>query len=121
MRDKELGRAGERLAGAFLERKGYRILERNYRSPHGELDIIASKGGLLVFCEVKTRSCGDIIEALEAVGPRKQERIVRTASYYLFREKPACRRCRFDVIALLRECGRWRIEHVQDAFEIGEI
>ena len=109
------------MAGGFLERKGYRILERNYRSPYGELDIIASKGEMLVFCEVKTRSCGDIMEALEAVGPRKQERIARTASHYLFHERPACRRCRFDVIALLRERGRWRIEHVQDAFEIGEI
>ncbi|MFW6113772.1 MAG: YraN family protein [Actinomycetota bacterium] len=121
MNNKELGREGERMASAYLKKQGYRILERNYRSPYGELDIIARKGDLLVFCEVKTRSCDDVVEALEAVGPEKQEHMAKTAYHYLDCVGPPCSYCRFDVVALLTEHGEWRIDHVKDAFEIGEI
>ena len=123
MADRHLktGRKGEEAASRYLRRRGYRILERNFRSPFGELDIIARRGDLLVFCEVKTRTGGSREEALEAVDRRRRERMARAASFYLARAgDPEARRCRFDVIALLYEGGKWKIVHVEDAFEIGD-
>jgi len=115
-----LGREGEERACAFLKRKGYRILDRNYRSPHGEVDIVAARRGVLVFCEVKTRTLGGMEEALEAVDGAKQGRIARVAEHYLAFKSPGVDRCRFDVIALLKKDSKWKIEHVEDAFEVGE-
>ena len=121
MGNRELGLKGEKVACNFLKRQGYRILERNYRSPFGEVDIIARKGKSLVFCEVKTRSGGDMEEALEAVDTVRQGRLGRAASYYLSAVGDHRSECRFDVIALLRDGGGWRIEHVEDAFEVGRL
>lgn len=117
----ELGRQGEEAACAFLRRRGYRILARNYRCPYGEVDIVACKGGALVFCEVKARARGDLEEALEAVDARRRERMARAASHYLAREGDGGKHCRFDVIALLKNGRAWKIEHVRDAFETGEL
>ena len=120
MGNREKGRAGEDAACAFLKRRGYRILDRNYRCPYGEVDIIASKGGILVFCEVKARSGGDLEEALGAVDARRQGRMARAASHYVASEGDGGHACRFDVIALMRGGPRRRIVHVKDAFEMGE-
>lgn len=117
----ELGREGEERARGFLARRGYRILCRNYRCTYGEVDIIASRGGCLIFCEVKTRSAGDMAEALEAVDARRRRRMAMAAAHYLSRRGTADAFCRFDVIALLKREGMWRIEHVKDAFETGEL
>jgi putative endonuclease len=121
MRNREVGLAGEDAACTFLEHKGYRILDRNYRCPSGELDIIAAKQGQLVFCEVKARTGGDLEEALGAVDQKRQARMARAASHYLAEERRAARSCRFDVIALLKCGAEWKIVHVEDAFEIGEL
>lgn len=121
MGNRELGLAGEEAASAFLKRRGYRILRRNFRSPFGEVDIIASKGGSLVFCEVKARSGGEMESALEAVDRKRQRRLARAASYYLAMEGGAKKPCRFDVIALLRSGEGWKISHVENAFEIGDL
>jgi len=71
--NRELGAAGEEAACSFLRRRGYRIMDRNYRCPFGEIDVIARRGGLTVFCEVKTRSGGDFEEALGAVDLERRE------------------------------------------------
>jgi len=73
--NRELGMAGEDAACAFLKRRGYRIIDRNYRCPCGELDVVAAKRGLTVFCEVKARSGGGFEEALGAVDARRQGRL----------------------------------------------
>ncbi|RJP26940.1 MAG: YraN family protein [Actinobacteria bacterium] len=119
--NRELGAAGEDAACAFLRRKGYRIMDRNYRCSQGELDVIASKRGRLVFCEVKARSGGEIEEALGAVDAKRQGRMARAASHYLNAEGRVAKDCRFDVIALLKDGPTWKIVHVEDAFEIGEL
>lgn len=83
MNRKEIGTAGERLAGEMLERQGYRILERNYRCFYGEIDLIAEKNNKVAFVEVKTRltdSCGD---GRSAVDFKKRRRIHNAAGYYL--------------------------------------
>jgi len=115
------GKAGEETACRYLRRRGFRILARNYRSPFGELDIVATRGGQIVFCEVKTRTLGDAEEALGSVDATRRRRMAQAASHFLDREGASCSHCRFDVIALLREGGKWKIMHVEDAFEVGDL
>lgn len=112
------GRVGEEAATRFLRKKGYRILERNLRTPFGELDIVARRGRELVFCEVKSRNGGDMEEALAAVDARKRERMARAAAFYLSHLGMGGLSCRFDVIALLNGQRGWKIMHVRDAFVV---
>ncbi len=103
----------EKKAAEYLEKKGFHILERNYRDRYGEIDIIARDGSYVVFIEVKYR--GSIRNGYpeEAVSLRKQERIRHTARYFLFsRRYPEDTPCRFDVVAVLGE----EIYLVKDAF-----
>jgi putative endonuclease len=115
---RRIGAAGEDRACSFLRWRGYHILERNYRCPFGELDIIAHKGRRIVFCEVKARSSGERDMAFAAVDSNRQRRMARTASHYLQAKNVWRKDCRFDVIALLKDGSRWRIEHVKNAFEV---
>lgn len=98
---KELGREGEKAAAELLEAKGYRILEQNYRTRYGEIDIIAAKGTTLVFVEVKTRASTRCGIPEEAVDFRKQQKIRKLAVEYLSR---TCGQyysdLRFDVVAI---------------------
>ena len=89
---KEVGRIGESIAGQFLERKGFTILERNYRKPWGEIDLIAEKGSIVRFVEVKTlsrESMPDVSREMsdyrpeEQVHPAKLRKIARTAEMYM--------------------------------------
>lgn len=112
-----LGRAGEELAGEFLRKKGYRVLEKNYRTCFGEIDLIARDRDVIVFVEVKTRSDESFGRPFEAVHPRKREKIRKTALWFLKRfkeEVPA----RFDVLSISVEDGKPIIDHIKDAFEV---
>lgn len=107
------GALQEAQAAEFLEAKGYQLIQRNYRSPFGEIDLIARHGEYLVFVEVKYRRDSRGGHPLEAVGACKQRRICRTASYYCLRhgygeDTP----CRFDAVGILGE----EVIHVEDAF-----
>ncbi len=121
MGNRELGMAGEEAACAFLRRGGYRILDRNYRCAYGEIDIVARSGGVTVFCEVKARSGGEVEEALGAVDERRRGRLSRAAAHYLCAVGAGGGECRFDVIALLKRGAGWKVVHVEDAFEAGEM
>lgn len=83
MDKRELGKIGEDMAAAILERKGYRILQRNYRCRYGEIDIIADHYGGLCFVEVKTRQGFHYGRPCEAVTAEKKKHIRRTARHYL--------------------------------------
>ena len=87
------------MAAEFLMRQGYEILERNFRVPGGELDLIAETDAVLVFVEVKTRSNDRFGQPAEAVDRRKQEHMRRAAAYYLMLY-PAEKEVRFDVIEI---------------------
>jgi putative endonuclease len=100
MQRQELGFSGENLAVAELERRGYAILARRYRTRRGEIDIVAQDGDTLVFVEVKVRTTAERGTAAEAVTPRKQRRLVAMAVDYLARTRASNRRCRFDVVAI---------------------
>lgn len=117
----QLGETGERLAAAHLERLGYRIVERNYRSRWGELDIIVFDGRTLAFVEVKTRRAnGRAGGALEAVSPGKQAQVRRIASRWLVErtDRPHADALRFDAIGVTVDgAGRLlALEHLEGAF-----
>lgn len=96
----QLGKSGEDLAVTELERRGYAILERRYRTNRGEIDIVARDGSAIVFVEVKARVTREFGTAAEAVTPRKQHQLVRMAIEYLARHRLAGCPCRFDVVAI---------------------
>jgi len=95
-----LGRQGEDLACRELRRRGYAILARRFRTRHGEIDIVARDGDVLVFVEVKARSSRRFGGALGAVTARKQRQVIAIAQRYMARVGWAARPCRFDVVAL---------------------
>lgn len=103
---------GENLACRHLEGRGFTILERNFRIKAGEIDIIARRDDLLVFCEVKARESDEYGRPFEAVTPYKQGRIRRVAEAYLAIKNPDFEDARFDVISI--ENGG--ITHIENAF-----
>jgi putative endonuclease len=97
----ELGRAGEEKAAAWYRARGYAVLDRNWRCAAGEIDLICARGGTLVICEVKARTGSWHGHPLEAVTPRKQQRLRRLAAAYLRARPGRWAEVRFDVAALL--------------------
>ena len=112
----QLGRAGEDMAAGHLRRQGYEIVERNFRCREGELDLIARKEGVLVFCEVKTRRADRWGEPSEAVGWEKQRRIRRLAAHWMGLRAPGRVEVRFDVISIIASGGTPQLTHIVDAF-----
>lgn len=115
-----LGRIGEDLATRHLEAEGFRILERNWRASladvRGEVDIIATEGRCLVFCEVKSRRQSVAVSAFAAVDWRKQTQLRRLAAIYLASHH--CGDVRFDVVAVAwpPAGGSAEITHIRGAF-----
>lgn len=115
--NKLLGREGEDIAERFLKKRGYRILERNFSTRSGEIDLIALHGGAVVFVEVKTRT-SDAYGAPElAVNLRKQRRMVKAALAYIKYRNLHQVPCRFDVVAITTSAEQ-EVEHIQNAFEM---
>lgn len=114
-----LGRWGEEVAESYLRKKGYKILERNYRTPVGEIDLIARDSRDLVFVEVKTRRSNLFGAPQDAVGAAKQRQILRTAQWYLSSRKDDALNPRFDVVAVTQQGGDAIVDHFIDAFHIG--
>jgi len=115
---KLLGRTGEERAAKFLVSKGYRILERNYSTRSGEIDLIGMHQGTVAFIEVKTRS-NDAFGAPElAVDHRKQQRMIKAALGYIKEKKLHQVPCRFDVVAIISTANEQQVELIQNAFEI---
>jgi putative endonuclease len=113
-----LGARGEALAVQYLQKKRFKILERNFATPVGEIDIIARQGRCLVFVEVKTRRSNAFGSPAEAVGPRKQRQVVRAAKWYLAAGQGRGLQPRFDVMAILLSGEMCEIEHIPAAFGI---
>ena len=112
----ETGFRGERLAEEYLCSKGFRILHRNWRSSHRELDLIALEGEELVFVEIKTRGGTAYGFPEEAVSPAKQAHLRAAAEDFLERH-PEYRTARFDVVSILLQGGHLKeLLHLRDAF-----
>ena len=110
------GAKGEDIAVDFLMKKGYRVLTRNFRFQHGEIDIIAEDGQVLVFVEVKTRRSLEYGTPEESISKRKRKLLRRTADGYMYTKKIEDRECRCDVIAIEYQNNIPEIRHLVDAF-----
>ena len=110
-----LGQRGERAAEKTLRQAGMRILQRGFRTPQGEIDLIARDGDVLVFVEVKTRRGG---QPAEAVTPAKQRRLTLAALAFLKQHRLLEQKSRFDVVAIVwpEQSQDPHIEHFRDAF-----
>jgi putative endonuclease len=113
-----LGKRGEDLACAELEKRGYVIVDRRFRTRCGEIDIVARDGGVLVFVEVKARSGSNFGTPLESVTWQKQQRLSRMAASYLCVNRLTSVACRFDVVSILEQQGTPTIELVKGAFDM---
>ncbi len=115
----QFGHEGESAAIAFLKKKGYRVLEKNFRSKVGEIDIIAEQAGVVVFIEVKARSNHEFGHPFDALTPIKQKKIIQTAQSFLARKRIAEKPMRFDVVALTSDPhGSWEVELLENAFQV---
>jgi putative endonuclease len=113
-----LGKSGEDCACRELERRGYAILARRYRTRFGEIDIIARDGPTIVFVEVKARTSERYGEPAEAVTLHKQSKVTAMAEDYLARRHLHDASCRFDVVAVEFEAGgKLKVEVFQNAFD----
>ena len=112
------GKIGEEAAAAFLRRKGYQIIERNYRNKLGEIDIIARDGGVLAFIEVRTKSSEAFGSPFESITKQKQKKLGQVSQSYLKMKQMTEADARFDVVAVfLAEHRCQRIELIKNAFE----
>ncbi|MBI5186003.1 MAG: YraN family protein [Nitrospinae bacterium] len=101
----DCGRKGEELALKLLQKEGYRIIERNFRCPFGEIDVVARDGKTVVFVEVKARESGRLSPPYLAVGKAKRMKIKKSARYYLNRKRAGQVECRFDIVSITFDDG----------------
>ncbi|MFI5221888.1 MAG: YraN family protein [Bacteroidia bacterium] len=110
----QFGKIGEDIAAGYLERKGYKILARNYVFGKVEIDIICEYKNEIIFVEVKTRTSGQMAFPEQAVGKAKQKNI-RLAAENFLEEREWARPHRFDIVAVIKG-EKFEIEHFEDAF-----
>ncbi len=115
-----LGAKGERAAARYLRKRKHRILARNYLCPYGEIDLVSSCDGFIVFVEVKTRTDASWQDPLEIVNEAKWRRVHRAAQAFLTRCVQGDPPCRFDLITVVWPKGSSAsIEHFESAYEPG--
>lgn len=113
-----LGKEGERVAELYLQKKGYKLVERNYRCSGGELDLVVLDRRVVVFVEVKTRTGIGFGSPLEAVEFHKQRRMIRAAQFFLAEKNLQQRDARFDVVGVSWPGREPVVEHIENAFEL---
>ena len=114
----QFGKRSENLAVWYLKKIGYKIIEQNYRTPLGEIDIIAKEKKTIVFVEVKSRQSIRYGNPKWAVTPKKQRKISMVALQYLKSIRQTDARARFDVVAITSNRDEPQIEVVKNAFEL---
>jgi len=115
----KLGQKAEKIAVSFLKKKNFKILHQNYKTPVGEIDVIAKERDTIIFVEVKARTNINYGLPKEAVTYKKQKQIIRTAMWYLNeKEFFNCPKTRFDVISILFNNNQIDIEHIRAAFQV---
>ncbi len=115
MKAKPLGRKGEDLAASYLRNLGWEIVERNYTTWLGEIDLICEDSGTLVFVEVKTRTSSEVARPDQSVTRRKQARLRRLVEDYLVRHNLESSDVRFDVLGITLSGRRPEFEHIVGA------
>lgn len=116
--NRRIGSIGEKLAANYIKKKGYNILDCNYRTKLGELDIVAKKQDIIVFIEVKTRTSSVYGMPSEAVNYKKQQTIQKLSQQYILYQKlnKNCFSYRFDVIEVKLIGKKYKIDHIENAF-----
>jgi putative endonuclease len=114
--NKILGNYGEDRAAEYLADRGYEIIERNWRTGAGEIDLVTREAECLVFIEVKTRSGSGFGHPFEAITPNKVARMRRLAAQWAVARQVPAIKVRLDAIAVLVSGGRVHIEHLKDVF-----
>ena len=104
-RRQALGRVGEYIVSAFLEKKGYTILERNWRTPYGEIDLIAQHGEVIIFVEVKTRASSSLGPPEISITPRKGEHMRCAAEHYIQQHPELTNDWRVDAVTVQIQAG----------------
>jgi putative endonuclease len=99
------GQNAERQAEAFLRKKGLKLVDRNFKKPFGEIDLIMQDGNTLVFIEVRSRSTGNLASPEETIDRNKQRRIIKVAKSYL--QNYPLTPCRFDVVGIVGQDIYW--------------
>ena len=114
------GKHGEELAAEYLKKNGYRILERNHRNKLGEMDIIAEEQGVICFVEVKARAGATSGLPFESIPFWKQQKLAKTALWYLTAHGLLEQSARFDVVSVLQDpaAGTAEVQLLKDAFEM---
>jgi putative endonuclease len=114
------GRDAEDLAVALLEKRGLRVLARNWRRPEGELDVVADDAGTCVFVEVRSRTGEEFGHPLESITLRKRAQIVRAARLYMEAEPIQATAFRFDVVGVtfFADGRSPEVVHIADAFQV---
>lgn len=113
-----LGLSGERIAERWLSGKGWRLIQRRFRSGHRDIDLIAEREGTVAFVEVKTRSGEKFGGPVEAVNWKKRRELARSAHVWVDRHGREGECYRFDVIAVLIQGSAVRIRHLENAFAL---
>jgi putative endonuclease len=113
-----LGLRGERIAERWLQRKGWRVLQRRYRDGHRDVDLIAQRGATVAFVEVKARSGHQFGTPVEAVDWRKRRELVRSARTWISCHGQPGESYRFDVIGVLMAESKVFVRHVENAFGV---
>lgn len=111
-----IGRFGEEEAVRFLENRDYSIMSRNFSCNQGEIDIVATKGNEIIFCEVKTRSNQKYGYPIDAVNNNKQKHIWNAAEYYLYKNNLINNYVRFDVIEIYIENSKVTVNQIKNIF-----
>ena len=112
------GEMGERVAERWLKRQGWRIMQRRFRSGHRDIDLVAERGGIVAFVEVKARSGIRFGDPVEAVDWRKQRELARSAKVWIDRNGRCDESYRFDVIGIWLAGDRVRVRHIENAFAL---
>ena len=113
------GKLAEQTACDYLKKQGLKLIQANYRSRYGEIDLVMSDQQTLVFIEVRLRNRDDRVSAIESVDYHKQQRLIKTAEIYLT-QQGSCyyQTSRFDVIAMQDYCGTMQIQWLKNAFSL---
>ncbi len=115
----ELGQHAEQQAQGFLQTKGFKLLAKNYRCFHGEIDLIMRDRDDIVFVEVRSRSRHDYGEAAETINTRKKRKLIKTGMHFLQKKDWLYKvNSRFDVIAIHIDAGKTQIEWIENAFSV---
>ena len=111
------GKEGEKIAADFLKKDGYRIIDKNFRCPLGEIDIVAWEKGTIVFVEVKTRKSSELGYPEQAVGIKKQKKMSQLALWFMQKKKIIDASARFDVVAITMLSSGNEIKLFKNAFD----